>query len=63
MAVLGLLDEQAVLTNDYKVVPYVVAGTVAGSVAAFVAASTVQMLAARLFAKKPAAQAQKSKAD
>jgi hypothetical protein len=51
-----------VLTDDFKVLPYVIAGTVAGSVAAWLAATTVQMLAARLFAKKPA-EATKAKTE
>ena len=57
------VDEQAVLTDDYRVVPYVVAGTAAGSLAAFLAATTIQVLAARIFAKKPADPAHKAKAD
>ena len=55
-------NEQAVLTNNFEVLPYVIAGTVTGSVSAWLAATTVQMLAARLFAKKPA-EAPKAKAD
>ena len=39
---------RAVLTGNYEVVPYVVAGTVIGSVAALIAASTVQTLLARM---------------
>jgi len=53
---------KAVLTNNFEVLPYVIAGTVTGSVSAWLAATTVQMLAARLFAKKPA-EAPKAKAD
>ena len=39
---------RAVLTGNYEVVPYVVAGTVIGSVAALIAATTVQTLLARM---------------
>jgi len=44
---------KAILTNDYKVMPYVAAATVGGGIAALIAATTVQMVAVRLFATKP----------
>lgn len=53
---------RAILTGNYEVVPYVVAGTVAGSVGAFIAATTVQMLLARLtpvVGSKPEAKTEK----
>jgi len=46
---------KAILTNDYKVMPYVAAATVGGGIAALIAATTVQMVASRLFATKPKA--------
>jgi len=48
---------KAVLTNDYKVLPYVAAATAGGGIAALIAATTVQIVASRLFGKKPEVKA------
>ena len=48
---------KAVLTNDYSLVPYVVAGTAAGSIASLIAGQAIKVVQARVFPKKTGAAA------